>query len=183
MIDLRQDLVSARLSAHSRYRALNRRRVLKRRRVLNRWRVLRLLGSSLSIHCTSLHNRIVSPARRYLRTCRLAAEWEHAVPTSRCRRPGHLKRTILPSTSLETVKEHDIVNKTQKVSLSKLLPGAAAQNHVFLFEIQWVCRRAEPSMFDGNTLGLVWRRWTCTIDRQQVEQFRRTMDGVTTNTR
>ena len=62
--------------------------MLNRRRVLNRWRMLRLPGSSLSIQCKSRHNRIVSPARRYLRPCLLTAKWEHVVPTytQRCHR-------------------------------------------------------------------------------------------------
>ena len=47
---------------------------MKRRRELNRRRVLRLIGSSLSTQCTSLHNRIVYPAWRYLMPCRLTAE-------------------------------------------------------------------------------------------------------------
>ena len=115
MIALRQDLVSARLSAHSRYGALNRRRVLQRRRVLNRWRVLRLLGSSLSIHCTSLHNRIVSPARRYLKPCRLTIKWEHLVPT-------YMQRGPCPSSC-------------QVVSLRTFL---------FSIEMHWVCCGAEP---------------------------------------
>ena len=53
---------------------------------------------------------------------------------SRCRRPGNLKRTILPPTSLEIVKQHDFVNNTETVSSSKLLPRAVAQNLLFLFE-------------------------------------------------
>ena len=83
-----------------------------------------------------------------------------------CRRPGNLKRTILPPTSLEMVKQHDFVNNTETVSSSKLLPRAVAQNLLFLFEMQWVCRRAAPSIFDRNTSGLVWHTWACTIDRQ-----------------
>ena len=95
MIALRQDLVSARLSAHSRYRALNRRRVLKRRWVLNRWRVLRFEnprkfqpsregfnGSQHLSHTThvkairfdvgvrqTLGHRLVSSAQRSRRAC------------------------------------------------------------------------------------------------------------------
>ena len=51
-----------------------------------------------------------------------------------CRRPGNLKRTILPPTLLEMVKQHDFVNNTETVSSSKLLPRAVAQNLLFLFE-------------------------------------------------
>ena len=119
-----QRLAFARLSAHSRYRAPNRRRVLKRRRVLNRWRGLRLLGSSLSIHCTSLHNRIVFPARRYLRPRRLTMKWEHLVPT-------YMQRGPCPSSC-------QVVSLRTFYFRMKCIGSAVAQNLVFSIEIHWV---------------------------------------------
>ncbi len=52
-VQLPRALCIARLSAHSRYRALNWRRVSNWRRGLTRRRLLRLLGCSLSILCNT----------------------------------------------------------------------------------------------------------------------------------
>ncbi len=60
-------------------RVLNPRRALNRKRVYKEWQLtaMDIIRSSLSIQCTSLHSRIVSPARRYIKPCRLTADWEH----------------------------------------------------------------------------------------------------------
>ena len=97
---------------------------LNRRRVLKRRRVLRLLGSSLSIQCTSLHSRIDSPARRYLRPCRLTTKWEHLVPT-------YMQRG--PCTSSCRVASLRIL-----YFRLACIESAVAQNIVFSIEIHWV---------------------------------------------